>query len=100
VCQKVDQVEILQQQRTVLADTLGGVRVHDRTAITGSVDRSVALWHDFWFLLHCLPRRVGCIVPQSGEEEGQKERCGVAEKVIYGSSSSRLLVVLTPLIVN
>ena len=39
VCQKVNQVEVLKQQRAVTANALCGLRVEDRTAIGGGVNR-------------------------------------------------------------
>ena len=39
VCQKVNQVEVLKQQRAVTANALRGLRVEDRTAIGGGVNR-------------------------------------------------------------
>ena len=88
VCQEIDQVEILQQQGTVLADTLGGVRVHDGTAIAGGIYGNVVLGHDCRFLLHCLPGRVECI-SAAGWRGGAEEAMRGGEKVIYGKPSSR-----------
>lgn len=39
VCQQVDQVEVLEQERTILTNALGGLGVHDRAAVGGGVDR-------------------------------------------------------------
>lgn len=38
VCQQIDQVEVLKEERSILANSLGVLRVHDRTAIGGGVD--------------------------------------------------------------
>jgi len=43
--EQVNQVEILQEQRARCADSLGGIRVEDGSAVGGSVDRRVGeLW--------------------------------------------------------
>jgi hypothetical protein len=45
MCEQVNQVEILQEQRARCADSLGGIRVEDGSAVGGSVDRRVGeLW--------------------------------------------------------
>ena len=38
VCQQIDQMEVLKEKRSIWANPLGGLRVHDRTAIGGGVD--------------------------------------------------------------
>lgn len=43
VCQQVNEVKVLQQQRAVGAHALGGLGVHDRAAIGSSIDRSLVV---------------------------------------------------------
>ena len=40
VCQQIDQVEVLKEERSIGANPLGGLRIHNRTAIGGGVDGS------------------------------------------------------------
>jgi len=43
--QKIDQMEVLKQKRAILANSLGGQRVHYRASIGRSVDwRVLVLW--------------------------------------------------------
>lgn len=48
VGQQVDQVEVLQQERTITANALGSLGVHDRTAIGRGVDRSLIVAVGLW----------------------------------------------------
>ena len=43
VCQQINQVEVLEQKRTILAHPLRGLRVHYRTPIGSGIDRSLII---------------------------------------------------------